>query len=76
MSGLDDYERAAWCGPDVPAGEVADRCADWKVRATPAYRTTDMSCEGGRTVDGVMVLCSHDCHGLPDKPRPTARDGF
>lgn len=76
MSGLADYPRAVMCGPDVPEGEVADRCADWRVRPTPAYRTSEFSCEGGRPIAGVMTLCSHDCHQLPDKPGTAPRGGL
>lgn len=77
MSGLDDYERATFCGPNVPAElGMADRCTDWRVKATPVYPTTGIACEGGRRIDGVMVLCDHTCHGLPDRPAAGPRGGL
>ena len=69
---LADYPKAPLCGPDAA---VADRCADARVRPAPSWRTTDFPCDGAREVDGVMTVCSHGCHDLPDLPSESARRG-
>lgn len=69
MTAFADLPRAAWCGSETAEGVLADLCADHRVRPKPDWPTTGLACDGGRRdPDGVMVLCSHTCHGLPGRP--------
>jgi hypothetical protein len=67
VSGLADYPRAALCGPDAP-DDQRDRCTDHGRAPDRGLPVSGFTCEGARTVDGARVLCTHTCHGLPDRP--------
>lgn len=70
MTGLADYERRPWCGPDAPDDD-RDRCTDHGRVADRGLTVGPFTCEGARIVDGARVLCTHTCHGLPDRPPTT-----